>query len=192
MSQAAVTLELSSFEVTLMPTFAIFAGHVPTAFMNSEGFLSCGPGKSVYGQAVVEATTLSGFIRLGATDEGLVSIVDWLNNHKHDDGRNELHAPAHNSSVLKSGLQGTWEYLPERPYHIGPTSSFALVVGFIDTVLSANQNKSESGFGTLRSWNLAFGQMSSEVFALHYAHSGARPNVDAVVRGFHRALIASV
>jgi hypothetical protein len=192
MSQAAVTLELSSFEVTLMPTFAAFAGHVPTAFLNSAGFLSCGPGQSVYGQAVVEATTFSGFIRLGTTDEGLVSIVDWLNNHRHHDGRNELQAPAHNCRVLKSGLQGAWEYLPERPDHIGATSLFALIAGFIDSVLSASWFRSEGGFGTLRSWNQAFGQMSSEVFALHYAHSGARPKVDAVVQGFHRALIATV
>ncbi|QIE22971.1 hypothetical protein SBC2_09840 [Caballeronia sp. SBC2] len=174
-----------------MPTFAVFADHVPTAFLSSIGLLSCGPGRTVYGQAVVEATTNSGFIRLSATDEGVVPLVDWLNNHRHHDSRNELRAAAHILYSLRTGLEGAWDYLPERPYQIGPTSLFALIAGFIDLFLSASQFKSEGDVGTLDRWNQAFQEMSSEVFALYYAHPGARPKVDTVVRAFHRALTST-
>ena len=174
-----------------MPKFAVYADHVPTAFLTSIGFLSSGPGHTVYGQAAVEVTTNTGFIRLSATDEGVVPLVDWLNNHRHHDGRNELRAPAHILYSLKTGLEGAWDYSPERPHQIGPTSLFALIAGFIDVFLSASQFKSEGGIGTLERWNQAFQEMSSEVFALHYAHPGARPKVDTVVRALHRALTST-
>jgi hypothetical protein len=172
----------------MMPTFVVFAGSVPGISLNAKGLLSSRPAQTVYGQSIIEITTNTGFIRLGESDEGLCPLVDWLNTHRHHDGRNELLAPEHILDLLKLGLEGAWDFPPESPCRVGPTSLFALIAGFVDVFISENQAVSEGGIGTIERWNQAFHDTSPEVFALHYAPLGARPKVDTVVQAFYRAL----
>jgi hypothetical protein len=174
-----------------MPRFVVFASRIPSVCLSAEGKLSSARGRAVYGHAIAETDNNQGSIRLSACDPGLRPLAAWLNASRHNDSQNALLAPSHILGALKPELEGDWDFPAESPCAVGPTSLFAVVVGFLDEVLSVHQRGSVSDVGTLAQWNHAFDDLAPRIFALHYAHHGRRPSVPDVIRAFEQALSAA-